>query len=225
MQGTAGLMQQRTGYQRTFLTIALLASLTASWSFVDNEMLIELKSRYGQRAYDKGLELQKLISDLQGKDVKTKLQSVNTFFNSFAYGSDNRLWQQEDYWATPTEFIGLKGGDCEDYVISKYFTLRSLGIPDNKLFLTYVKATKQNIAHMVLNYFETPTSVPLVLDNYNTKLLPANKRGDLKPVYSFNADSLFLSNPSAGLGKSLPTDKFRNSKWDKLLSDIRSNRR
>ena len=54
--------------------------------------------------------------------------------------------------------------------------------------------------------------------------LPANKRKDLKPLYSFNADSLFLTNPSAGLGKALPTDKVKNSKWDKLLNDVRGNK-
>jgi len=196
-------------------------NLTVCWSFVDSQMLDELKSSYGQRAYDKGLELQNLLRDLQGKDSKTQLQKVNTFFNQFTYQPDTALWKQEDYWATPTEFIGLKGGDCEDYVISKYFALRSLGIADNKLFLTYVKATKQNLPHMVLNYFETPTSIPLVLDNFNPRLLPASKRSDLKPVYSFNADSLFLTNPSAGLGRALPGDRVKNSKWANLLSNIR----
>ena len=47
------------------------------------------------------------------------------------------------------------------------------------------------------------------------------KNPRFQPIYSFNADSLFLSNPSAGLGKALPTDKIKNSKWDKLLSDIK----
>ena len=217
--------QLKTELPQIILCAALMVYLTASWSFVDNEMLEKLKSSYGQRAYNKGLELKELLHNLQGKDVKTKLQRVNSFFNQFTYHSDSSLWKQEDYWATPTEFIGLKGGDCEDYVISKYFALRSLGVPDNKLYLTYVKATEQNLAHMVLNYFETPTSIPLVLDNYNPELLPATNRDDLKPIYSFNADSLFLSNPSAGLGKSLPTDKVRHSKWEKLLSDIKRNAR
>jgi len=214
-------MQEKTAYLRIFFLITLLMNLTVCWSFVDSQMLDELKSSYGQRAYDKGLELQNLLRDLQGKDSKTQLQKVNTFFNQFTYQPDTALWKQEDYWATPTEFIGLKGGDCEDYVISKYFALRSLGIADNKLFLTYVKATKQNLPHMVLNYFETPTSIPLVLDNFNPRLLPASKRSDLKPVYSFNADSLFLTNPSAGLGRALPGDRVKNSKWANLLSNIR----
>lgn len=216
-------MQKNTGYIKILFLITLLMNITTSWSFVDNQMLDELKSSYGERAYNRGLELQKLLQDTRNMQIKEQLQQVNTFFNQFIYQTDTTLWKQQDYWASPTEFIGLKGGDCEDYVISKYFTLRALGIPDDKLFLTYVKATKQNLPHMVLNYFETPTSIPLVLDNFNPALLPASERSDLKPVYSFNASSLFLSNPSAGLGQSLPTSKVKNSKWGNLLSKIRSN--
>tara|TARA_Y100000588_G_scaffold358653_1_gene417011 strand:+ start:1133 stop:1435 length:303 start_codon:yes stop_codon:yes gene_type:complete len=96
-----------------------------------------------------------------------------------------------------------------------------LGIEDKHLFLTYVKAIKQNVAHMVLTYHSEPGSIPLVLDNYNPVILPASARLDLVPVYSFNAESLFLSNPSAGLDQSLPTDKIKNSKWDALLSSMK----
>ncbi len=184
-------------------------------------MLAELRASFGQRAYARGEKLRELMVRLKKADTRTKLSEINRFFNGFAYRTDQALWGQTDYWATPTEFVGRAGGDCEDYVVSKYFALRTLGIADEKLYLTYAKATKQNIAHMVLNYFETPTSVPLVLDNYVPDLLPATERGDLIPLYSFNAKSLFLSNPSAGLGQALPTDKIRNSKWEKLLADIR----
>lgn len=73
---------------------------------------------------------------------------------------------------------------------------------------------------MVLSYFESPKSTPLILDNYNQQILSADKRRDLLPVYSFNAKSLFLTNASAGLGRSLPTDKIKNNKWQKLLDNI-----
>lgn len=210
---------------RLFLITALFTTPLITWSsLVNDSMLGDLKASYGKRAHKRGIKLKELLATLQDADTKTKLTKVNDFFNKFAYHSDQEFWKVKDYWATPTEFVGRYGGDCEDYVISKYFALRSLGVPDKKLFLTYAKATKQNIAHMVLNYFETPKSMPLVLGNYNPQLLPANQRKDLKPLYSFNADSLFLSNPSAGLGKALPTDKVKNSKWDKLLSDVRRNK-
>ena len=207
---------------RTALVFSLVFVPLITWSsLVDDDMLSELKSKYGKRAYDRGVKLKDLMAELKTADTKSKLAKVNDFFNGYTYRTDEEFWKKKDYWATPTEFIGRAGGDCEDYVISKYFALRSLNVPDKKLFLTYVKATKQNIAHMVLNYFETPKSTPLVLDNYNPKLLPASQRSDLKPVYSFNANSLFLTNPSAGLGKALPTDKIKNSKWDKLLADMK----
>jgi predicted transglutaminase-like cysteine proteinase len=181
-----------------------------------------IKKQYGSVAYKRAQALQRLLNRLEHANTNAKLEEVNRFFNRFKYESDESLWKQKDYWQTPTEFIGIHAGDCEDYVISKYFALRALGIPDEKLFLTYAKAIRKsgNIAHMVLNYFETPDSVPLVLGNYNHEIVSALKRKDLIPVYSFNAKSLFLSN-SAGLGQALPTSKIKNGKWERLLQAIK----
>jgi predicted transglutaminase-like cysteine proteinase len=157
-----------------------------AWSsFVSDAMLNELKSKYGKRAYERGIKLMGLLAELKTADTRTKLTKVNDFFNAYPYRTDAQLWKQEDYWATPTEFIGLAGGDCEDYVISKYFVLRSLDVPEEKLHLAYVKSTSQNLEHMVVNYFDTPSSAPLVLDNYNPEILPASQRPDLERIYSF----------------------------------------
>ena len=204
-----------------FILLALAPSQQMAESFVDEEMLLRLNQQYGSQANKRGLALNLLLKKLTDKSVNEKLIEVNRFFNQFEYKEDIKLWKQKDYWATPEEFIGLSAGDCEDFVVAKYFALRSIGIPDKKLYLTYVKALKQNVAHMVLSYFETPKSMPLILDNYNPRILPANKRRDLLPVYSFNAKSLFLTNASAGLGRSLPTDKIKNNKWQKLLTDMK----
>tara|TARA_R110002074_G_scaffold136960_1_gene281822 strand:- start:102 stop:755 length:654 start_codon:yes stop_codon:yes gene_type:complete len=185
------------------------------------QMLENLQNEYSDQAFRRGLAINRLLSELQDQDIRSQLIEVNRFFNQFEYVEDSVQWGENDYWATPQEFLGTQKGDCEDFVIAKYFALRKLGVPDDRLYLTYVKALKQNIAHMVLSYFETPSSVPLILDNYNPEIVGANARQDLLPVYSFNAKSLFLSNASAGLGKSLPTDKIKNSKWQDLLADIK----
>ena len=79
--------------------------------------------------------------------------------------NDQALWEKKDYWATPIETLSIGGGDCEDYAIAKYFTLKQLGVDESKLRLTYVKAIELNQAHMVLTYFENKRAVPLVLDN------------------------------------------------------------
>jgi predicted transglutaminase-like cysteine proteinase len=211
-----------------FSIAALSSGLTgarAAKPFMTDEMLSNLKSDYSTQAFKRGTALNKLLSELKNKDRSTQLKEVNRFFNQFQYREDIDHWGKIDYWATPEEFIGTQYGDCEDFVIAKYFSLRKLGVPDERLYLTYVKHLEKNVAHMVLSYFETPTGIPLVLDNYNPKILRANKRKDLLPVYSFNASSLFLSNASAGLGQSLPTDKIKNSKWQKLLSDLKKEKK
>lgn len=190
-------------------------------TFADELMLQRLSQQYDVMARQRGVALNNLLARLAGKDVRYQLTEVNRFFNQFKYKDDLALWGQKDYWATPEEFLGVNSGDCEDFVVAKYFALRSLGVPDKHLYLTYVKAVRQNVAHMVLSYFATPKSIPLILDNYNPRILRADKRRDLLPVYSFNAQSLFLSNASAGLGRALPTDKIKNNKWQKLLANMK----
>ncbi|WP_286720091.1 transglutaminase-like cysteine peptidase [Thalassolituus sp. UBA2009] len=122
-----------------------------------------------------------------------KLKGVNDFFNrKLRFVSDEKHWGRDDYWATPYEALGSDGGDCEDYVIAKYYSLRKLGVDTSKLRITYVKAIRLNQAHMVLTYFPTPDAVPLVLDNLIGIIAPASERGDLSPVYSFNGDGMWL---------------------------------
>lgn len=203
-----------------FLLILVIPRQQNAQPFADKEMLLRLTQQYSIEAGRRGKALNDLLDQLADKEVRQQLVEVNRFFNQFAYKEDKQLWGQDDYWATPEEFIGENGGDCEDFVVAKYFVLRSLGVADEHLYLTYVKALRENRAHMVLSYFETPKSTPLILDNYNPRILPANKRRDLLPVYSFNANSLFLTNASAGLGQSLPTDKIKNNKWQKLLGKV-----
>ncbi len=204
------------------IAVALLGQPVSRSSepLVNTAMLERLKRDFSDQAQRRGQALNKLLDRLQGKPVDIQLKEVNRFFNQFQYREDSDLFGQQDYWQTPEEFLGHQQGDCEDFVIAKYFSLRKLGVPDQRLYLTYVKALERKVAHMVLSYFETPSSIPLILDNYNPYILPASKRKDLLPIYSFNAKSLFLNNASAGLGKSLPTDKIKNSKWQKLLADI-----
>ncbi len=91
------------------------------------------------------------------------------------------------------EFLASGAGDCEDFSIAKYFTLRELGVPDEKLRITYVKAVELDQAHMVLSYFANPGEEPLILDNLISEIRPASSRKDLVSVYNFNGDGLWLS--------------------------------
>jgi predicted transglutaminase-like cysteine proteinase len=148
---------------------------------------------YGAGAEKRILAWRKLIDDSRSLPIVDQLTQVNNFFNQMDFVDDMTLWGKEDYWATPIEFLGMQAGDCEDFTIAKYFTLRELGVPDEKLRLVYVKALKLNQHHMVLAYYHKPTSVPVLLDNLDKELKPASKRNDLLPIYSFNAENLWLS--------------------------------
>lgn len=127
------------------------------------------------------------------------------------------IWRQTDYWATPVESLIKAAGDCEDYALAKYFSLRHLGIPSEKLRITYVKALSQNQAHMVLTFYSSPTADPLVLDNLIGEIRPASQRKDLLPVYAFNAEGLYL--PGAHGGKR-SSDSKKLSRWQDVLQKM-----
>ena len=171
---------------------------------------------YGLSAESRILAWKNLIHDLLrvSQTEIQQLDAVNAFFNQLVFISDNRLWGQEDYWATPIEFLGAKGGDCEDFSLAKYFTLRELGIADEKMRLIYVKATSINQFHMVLAYYPEKHAVPLILDNLEGEVKLATERKDLIPIYSFNADHLWLMK-ERGRGQ-LAGTASKLSKWTKM---------
>ena len=162
---------------------------------IESKALAKIQKRYGSLARARVLEWADLINNDNNKTLSDmeKLRLVNRFFNRNRFVSDRSHWGQEDYWATPVEFLSSNGGDCEDFSIAKYFTLRELGVPEDRLRLNYVKALKLNQAHMVVTYFKTANAEPLVLDNLVSSIEPASRRNDLLPVYSFNGDGLWLA--------------------------------
>lgn len=158
-----------------------------------DRLLAYVERQYGVPARDRVQEWRQLIGQDQGTSELEKLQLVNHFFNQANFVSDLDHWNKEDYWATPVEMLSTNGGDCEDFTIAKYFTLKEMGVPEQRMQITYVKALKLNQAHMVLTYFATPGADPLVLDNLIDEIKPASQRSDLFPVYSFNGEGLWLA--------------------------------
>ena len=174
-------------------------------------------SRYGAKGAKSVGNWLQLLRNPAAPQERDRLTVANDFWNrALLSGEDATIWGQADYWATPLESLGKGAGDCEDYVIGKYFTLLALGVPANKLRFIYVRAriggaaSSTQIAHMVLGYYETPNAVPLVLDNLISTILPATQRRDLTPVFSFNADGVYVDGkPDAPVA--------RLSRWRELL--------
>ncbi|MBU0664835.1 MAG: transglutaminase-like cysteine peptidase [Proteobacteria bacterium] len=182
---------------------------------LDSSLLNAAEKKYGVGARKRLMAWQQFVREDTSRTDMEKLEKVNRFFNQVNFVSDAIHWLKKDYWATPVEFLASGGGDCEDFALSKYFTLKMLGVPEKKLNLTYVKAWKLNQSHMVLTYYKTPSAVPLVLDNLINVIKPATQRPDLLPVYSFNGSGLWLSK-ERGRGN-LVGKSDRLKLWNDLL--------
>lgn len=180
----------------------------------ENKIISALQKTYGDRAALRGKAWFKTMRKTQSLPEMEKLTKINSFFNLLKFVDDIKLWGEKNYWATPLEFIGANGGDCEDFAISKYFTLLEVGVPDEKMRITMVKAVTLNQYHMVVAYYETPSSIPLILDNIDGRIKPANQRTDLIPVYSFNGKQLWL-NKEKGQGV-LAGKSERLKRWSNL---------
>lgn len=173
---------------------------------------------YGQSGLAVLEEWFSLLDRLAGAELRTQLREVNDFFNRrVRWVDDDLTWGPEDYWATPLETMGQGQGDCEDYSIAKYVTLKQLGVPGEQLRMIYVRArigrSRITQAHMVLGYYATPGAEPLVLDNLVPSITPASQRTDLDPLFSFNSSGLW-----AGASTESRADPVaRLSRWSGVI--------
>ena len=184
---------------------------------LNDDQLARLEGKYGAQAGKRFRAWRELMEKTKSLSEEDKLREVNNYINtSVLFIGDADNWGREDYWATPYECLGKGAGDCEDFSIIKYYTLRELGVPDEKLRLTYVKAlAPYNQAHMVCTYFPTPTSSPLILDNLIGEIEPAINRSDLVPVYSFNGTGLWLAK-ARGSGQQVKGGTGKLSMWQQM---------
>ncbi|MEQ1599233.1 MAG: transglutaminase-like cysteine peptidase [Methylotenera sp.] len=212
---------------RSITLVVLLIGFTllyaASYDF--NKFSDFAKQRYGDEAYKNTLELHALLRSLETASEADKLRQINNFFNQkIEFGEDIDIWGKSDYWATPLESIGRLAGDCEDYSIAKYTFLKILNVPNEKLRLTYVRAEMMSqerkivLAHMVLSYYATPQSEPLILDSLNPEIRPSSSRRDLNPIFSFNDKGLWVGSSTKSKGDS----GAHLSRWRDVLARMQA---
>lgn len=226
---TGGARERRAGLLTSALAGAtLLGGALLSFTVISEPgvnltpaYIAQMGKQYGSSARIRLEQWQRLLKSARGVSEQAKLKQVNDFFNRTRWISDQDHWRQKDYWATPVEFLVTDGGDCEDFTIAKYYTLKALGVNISKMSIAYVKAIEYNQAHMVLTYYSSPRAEPVVLDNINKRILPASKRPDLVHVYSFNGDNLWLS--KKGKRADLVGSSDRLKPWVKLQNRVKNN--
>ncbi|WP_153117844.1 transglutaminase-like cysteine peptidase [Rhodocyclus tenuis] len=200
--------------------LTLVCLVTAEEGFVLERVLQAVQQRHGSKGVAVVRDWNHVLEVFRSGSEQQKLRDINEYFNrKLRFEDDQKLWNQPDYWATPIEALLRGAGDCEDFAIAKYFSLKFVGVPVSKLRITYVRAriggpdSSLLQAHMVLTYYATPDAEPLVLDNLVSEIRPASRRPDLLPIFSFNSEGVFVP------GSSLPQqgNGSRLSRWNDLV--------
>jgi len=183
-----------------------------------------VRQRYGDDGVAQAKNWHDALSVFQKEAEQSKLKDVNDYVNNrIRLDTDLNIWGQNDYWATPIEAFLKGAGDCEDYALAKYFSLKFSGVPVSKLRMVYVKAkiggadSKVTKPHMVVTHYATPDAEPLVLDSLINEIRPASRRTDLIPIFSFNSEGVWAADGN----KSQPGDASHLSKWGDLLDKMK----
>ena len=202
------------------LALILTNTLQSSTFSLNKKEVKEIKKIYdNKKIFTRFKRYQKFLVEAESYDYMKKLNRVNSKINKILPAYDQQSQNVDDHWLTPKEFMILGKGDCEDYAIAKYFSLKDLKIDTNKLYMAVVKVKRSSTLHMVTLYFQHENSIPLVLDNLSWKVLPLNKRKDLKVNFIFNEKNSFLLK-DYNKRERVVIDWGKDQKWKNILNRI-----
>ncbi|PCI62714.1 MAG: hypothetical protein COB37_06345 [Kordiimonadales bacterium] len=157
---------------------------------VEKSLIAQPRSCRGINAAKCGLDAwNKFIDSQQGLPLIDMLRSVNLYMNRSRYIVDPVNWGIPDYWETPAEFF-LRNGDCEDYAISKYVTLKRLGVDPATMRLVILQDENLRAAHAVLAVYVDGEY--MILDNQVNMVISDTKIRHYRPVYSINETGWWL---------------------------------
>ena len=133
------------------------------------------------------------ITSIQSKPLHEQLEEVNDWGNKHPYVEDQLNWGIGDYWETPYEFMEVSG-DCEDYAITKYYSLRALGISADKLRIMVVQDFNLGgIIHAILGVYDSDGL--FILDNQIKQVMPAMKIYHYRPIFGINETAWWAYTP------------------------------
>lgn len=133
-------------------------------------------------------EWKSVLDQQRGGPLSTALAQVNRYINKYPYVLDQVNWGMLDYWATPFELISVNG-DCEDYAIAKYYSLRYLGLsPDRMRIIIVQDFNLGGIIHAILGVYDDNNDL-MILDNQIKQVVPANRVYHYRPIYGINENA------------------------------------
>lgn len=145
----------------------------------------------------------RFLDSVQDEPPVRQILKVNLWFNGFPYKQDNWVYGKEDYWASPSEFLE-NGGDCEDFVIIKYITLRLLGFSadDMKIAMVYDVFSGTDHSLLIVDH----GGEKYVLDNRENMTVASHYTKRYKPHYVFNETGLWTYDSPTIARRKAPDD-------------------
>jgi len=148
---------------------------------LDPALLARVERDFGPAGRARLEAWQQLTRDVEDKSDEQKILLVDSFFaERVSYRSDIEIAGESDYWQSPVETLASGQGDCEDYAIAKYATLRLLGFPPERVDLAVVRTTSGQ-GHAVTLADPGDGEGPLVMDNLAYTPVRQHLRTDLTP--------------------------------------------
>jgi predicted transglutaminase-like cysteine proteinase len=132
------------------------------------------------------------LNSLQGLSKRQQIERVNQYANRQPYIQDIDNYGQADYWAVVREFLS-RSGDCEDYSLTKFFSLRLLGFTNDELRIVVLQDTNLRIGHAVLSVKYGGDE--LILDNQSRQVISHRSIKHYVPLYTVNEKQWWLHMP------------------------------
>lgn len=132
---------------------------------------------------------QSLLDGLRAAPRLTQIEQINLELNRRAYVLDPINWGVADYWASPAQFF-RKNGDCEDYSIAKYMSLRDLGLRSTDMRVVVLNDLNLKIPHAVLAVRHGEDE--LILDNQVKRVVSHRVIRHYRPIFSINEEAWWL---------------------------------
>jgi len=193
-----GRHHKPTSFAAAVISLLLVAPLAPANPLTLSEPLLQqVYQQYGEQAQTRLRQWQQTINHAIGKPEIEQLKLANNFINQAQFIHSPYYQDGFDLRLSPVAFLIQGAGDSEEFSIAKYFTLREMGIDNSKLRLTYTEIESSSASHMVLAYYSAVDAEPLVLDYLDKAVRPLSQRQDIRLIYSFDAEPIWLSQSNA----------------------------
>ena len=109
--------------------------------------------------------------------------------NDVPHKADAGNYAATDYWATPRQFFD-RSGDCEDFAIAKFLSLRALGWGNDQLRVLVLDDLDRGRPHAVLVAYHDGQA--WILDNQLALVVRAERIEGYRPRFSINETNWWL---------------------------------